>query len=108
MSLRDRILAATAAFKPVSVECPEVGCTLWVRPMSLAGVARVQAAGDDTTKIAVAMIVDCACDENGARLFTMADEAAILDLPSAVTNRLMDAVSKRDVGGDKEADPAGN
>jgi hypothetical protein len=108
LSLRDRILSATAQFKPVAVECPEIGCTVWVRPMSLGCVARVQAAGGDTLKTSVAMLTDCVCDENGVRVFTVADEAAILDLPSAVTNRLMGAVTKHSGTDDKEADPAGN
>lgn len=89
---RDRILAAIGSFRPVAVEIPALGGTVHVRPLSLAGMARFQAAKDEGRAPAI-MILDCLCDEHGRRLLTDADEAALADLPSAVAQTLVEAIT---------------
>jgi hypothetical protein len=95
MSIRDSILAATTHFHPTAVEIPELGETVHVRPLTLGGLSRFQAAlAKDPTRGPVVMLVDCLCDATGARLFTSADEAQLSELPSAVAQRLVEIISE--------------
>lgn len=40
-STRDRVLAAIQAFRPRAVEVPELGGTIYLRPLTVAGFARL-------------------------------------------------------------------
>jgi hypothetical protein len=101
--VKSRILAAIAGFKPKAIEIPELGGTVYVRPLSLAGMSLVQslpanAIGDRLS----AMIADCLCDENGKRLFA-GDEAGIAnDLPGDVARRIIDAINAQSSASDKD------
>ena len=91
---KDRILAAIAAVQPVAVEVPELGGTVYVRPLTLAGMSRFHAAVvQDATRGPAILIADCLCDASGTRLFTAADENHLADLPSRIAQRLVDAIT---------------
>lgn len=94
MSLRDRVLASTTSFKPVAVEAPELGGTVWVRPLTIAGVSRFQAiAQKEPARVPVTLLIECMCDEMGARLFTAADEAAVGEIPSESARRIAEVIT---------------
>lgn len=88
MNARDRILAFAATPKAKAIEVPALGGTVHIRPMSVAGMARINAEKDQSQR-AVIMLADCLCDENGVRLFTQQDEAALLGLPGLAVTKLM-------------------
>lgn len=93
MSSRDKILAALAALKPAAVEVPELGGTVYVRPMTVGGVSRWQAEyAKDAVKGAALAIVDCLCDENGVAVLTAADVDLVAGWPASVGNALVDAI----------------
>lgn len=95
MSLRDRILSATTAFKPVAVEVPEMGGTVYVRPLTLAASARFQALmSKEPARGPVTLLIECLCDEAGNRLFKSEDEALLGEIPPSVAGVLGDVIIK--------------
>lgn len=107
MSLRDQILAATTQLKPRAVQVPELGGTVYVRPLSLGGVGRFRALVEkDQARAPIALLVEGLCDETGKRLFTMEDEAVLSDLPGAAANRLLEEINEISGLGAKAAESA--
>lgn len=95
MSARDKILAAASAFKPKAVEIPELGGTIYIRPLTLGGLSRFQQiVTKDVMRGSAQMLIECICDENGKPEFTAADEAAIMDWPQHLAAKLVDIASE--------------
>ncbi len=91
MSMRDVIMAAANAFKPTVVDVPELGGKVFVRPLTLAGLSRVQAARSKDPLLGnLIALIDCLCDENGTRLFSAADEETLAQLPVSLANKLFE------------------
>lgn len=116
---RNAILAKLGALSAKAVEVPELGGTLYVRPLSLGGMSRMQAlmkgAPEDKDSpeairvsqvlVPVAILIDCLCDETGARIFSPGEDEAVLEnLPSAVVQRLVDEAQHISGIGEKNAE----
>ncbi len=97
---REGLLASLKAFRPEALDVPELGETVFLRPLSLAGMSKLGSAKDekDGSKVAVAVIIECVCDESGARLFTEADRESILQMPSGAATRIVEAVTSGALG----------
>ena len=115
-----RILAALAQFQAKAVEVPEMGGTVYVRPLTVAGMARIHAVMSDAHELLKAsagegsepakagiisarertssiMLMDCVVDESGARIFEDADEAIVAAMPGRIAEVLLTAIE--DIGG---------
>lgn len=90
---REKILAAAKAFTPQPIEVPELGGTVYVRPLSLAGMARHLSEPDRHGGAAMAMLLDCVCDETGARIFNRDDAVALAEMPENVARKLVEAIN---------------
>jgi hypothetical protein len=110
MSLRDQILAASRKFKPAPVEIPELGGTVYVRPLSIGSVARLQVVqATDPGRASLFMIIESLCDEDGKRVLTADDEAAVLDWPVSVGETLAKAImTQSGIDGKDAGDAEGN
>ena len=79
--LRAQVLAALAKFQPKAVEVPELESTLYVRPLTIAGMAKVHAIqGKDATRMPALMLIDCVVDEKGVTVFADGDEALLREM----------------------------
>ncbi len=110
MNMREKILASTKDFRPQAIEVSELGGTVYIRPLTLAGLSKFQQIlAKEPLRGPAVMILDCLCDETGTRLFSSDDEAAILEMPSAIAQKLIEAISKSSGLDEKSAGaPAGN
>lgn len=76
MSLREQILASQADRKPVPLDVPEWGVTVWLKQMTVAD----QVALSEDVKPAdmpVAVLLQCLVDDEGERIFTDDDAEAL-------------------------------
>ncbi len=95
MSSRDKILEAANSFKPVPIDIPELGCTFYVRPITIAGLSRFQAAcAKDPIRGSAMMMIECICEESGERVFKAEDEAQLNEIPSTIAQRLVEKISE--------------
>jgi hypothetical protein len=111
VSLRDRVLQATASFRPKAIEIPELGGLVYVRPMTVGGVSKlVGLQKEDPGRASALMIIDGLCDEHGVRILTAADEQMVSEWPSHVGNKLIEAMNQASGLNDATAvgDAAGN
>lgn len=115
MSTKARILAALAQFTAKPVEVPEMGGTVYVRPLTVAGMARIHAVMSDAHQLLKSsdgeaseaakdsvlrarertssiMLMDCVVDETGARIFADSDEALVSAMPGTVAEVLLSAI----------------
>lgn len=88
---RDKMLAAITAFRPVPVAVPGVDAPLFVRPLTVGGMARMT---KNPANGGSAMIAECLVDEAGARVFGSADDAAIADMPRQMAEAIIAAINK--------------
>lgn len=90
---KDQILASARKFLPRPIEVPELG-TVYVRPLSLDGYARLNQAqaSKDTAQVAVVLISEGICDEQGKPLFGADDAEAIRALPMTICDLLVGVV----------------
>ena len=116
---RATVLAAIARFRPVPVQVPALGGTVYVRPLSVAGMAKVHAATitDPTTgksrmdpeRGPALMVIDCVVDSDGGRIFTEAQERLVADLPGNAIAPLLAAIERvSDLGAAASDAAAGN
>ena len=93
--LRAQVLAALAKFQPKAVEVPELESTLYVRPLTIAGMAKVHAIqGKDATRMPALMLIDCVVDEKGVTVFADGDEATVSALPGHIADKLIKAIEE--------------
>jgi hypothetical protein len=112
-----RILAALAQFAAKAIEVPEMGGTVYVRPLTVAGMARIHAVMSDANqgikgsdaesakdatmrareRTSSIMLMDCIVDETGARIFADSDEALVAAMPGKVAEVLLSAIES--IGG---------
>ena len=95
---KDGILGAQDV-RVESEEVPEWGGTVYVRSISAEDRDAFEASVNDGKKSNLAnlrarLLVRCLCDENGERLFTYSDAAALGKKSGAVLNRLFDRARK--------------
>jgi hypothetical protein len=91
---------------PVAV--PEWGLTVWVRSMSGADrEAFDEQVVKDPHKVWLRLVVLCACDETGARLFPDSDTDAVKDKSAVALERIAKAASIAS-GLQKQEEVAGN
>jgi hypothetical protein len=108
MSDKSKILAACATFRPIPVEVPELGGTVYIRPLSLGGMSAAQATmSKEPERFALLLIIDCVCDETGKRQFNKADEALILsEFPSGAAQTLVAKITEISALGPKASENA--
>lgn len=72
MSLREQILASQGDRKPVPLDVPEWGCTVWLKQMT---VADQVALSEDVKPVdmPVQVLLHCLVDEEGERIFSDSD-----------------------------------
>jgi hypothetical protein len=93
--LREQVLAALSKFQPKAVEMPALGGTIYVRPLTVAGMARVHAMQTKAPdRVPALMLIDCLCDESGKRIFTDEDEQQVADLPGTIADQLLTVIGE--------------
>lgn len=101
--IRDQVLAALAKFQPKAVDVPALGGTIYVRPLTVVGMARVHAAqakGADGSpavspeRAPTLMMIDCIVDESGEPIFSPSDEASVSSLPGNIASQLLEAIEE--------------
>ncbi len=88
---RDEFLNARD-FTVEQVDVPGIG-VVHIRPVTVAGLKRVNEAGDELIRTGV-MIAESLCDPNGTRLFTPADAEALLEHSQAALGAIIDAITR--------------
>lgn len=92
MSLDRSAILHAGAIAPVPVEVPEWGGTVYVRPISGAERDAFELAitppHGRLENIRARLVALCACDAQGARLFTDADVPALGALPAVALERV--------------------
>ena len=108
--VREQILAALAKFQPKAIEIPELGGTVFLRPLTVAGMARVHAIqGKSPERMPSAMLIDCVLDEDGKQVFSAADEDQVNNLPGHVAGVLLKAIEDMsEMSADGTKDASGN
>jgi len=109
---REALLAKVKELRPKALEVPELEATVYLRPLSLAAMSRLQEIGknpdSESSETAVAAILDCLCDETGARILTSEDRSFVLDMPSAAVQRIADAIISETTNKDAPKEAQGN
>lgn len=82
---RTSFLANGAGFTPRAVEVPEMGGTVYVRPVPIEAIVRLSKAG----AASYLLLIDALCDEKGNRLLTAEDGDALGQMPAGVIARLI-------------------
>lgn len=108
MSLRDKILAATKNFRLTEVKVTGFPESLFIRPMSVAGMSRfLEMAGKRShLEGARLMIGECLCDEFGVRVFAEDQVTDIDGLPSSMVGQIVDAINAMNATKDDAAENA--
>ena len=98
-NLRDQILGSKPKLYPLDM--PEWGCTVYLRPITLAEQGRLADLGTKFEKaslserikrITMPLIVSVVSDEAGAPIFTTADIDVLMDKGAGSANRLQDEI----------------
>jgi hypothetical protein len=94
-ALREQVLAALAKFQPQAVDVPGMGGTLYVRPLTVAGMCRVHdAQAKDPGRMPTLMLIDCLVDEKGEQIFSEGDEPTVAAFPGHLADKLVTAIQK--------------
>lgn len=101
---REAILASKGNRKPVRLEVPEWGGDVFVRVLSAKQSADL---GDvPQGEVLGRVLIDCLCDEEGVRLFTDEDVAALMEEDAPVIMRVFSFAAKVNGLSTKELDEA--
>ena len=94
---REAILASLKDIRSTPLEVPELGGTIHLRPLTLGAMSILSQETDenDRSRNAVALMIECVCDESGARLFKAEDREYILDMPGSAVTRIVEAITSR-------------
>ena len=90
---REQLLSALAQFAAQPLSVPDLGGGLYVRPLTVGGMARIHAAQQRTPeRVPSLMIIDALVDEKGVRVFGDDDEAKIADMPMRIAEQVIAAI----------------
>lgn len=109
MLSRDFILSIND-LKPEKLEVPEWGGYVYIRKLTGRERGEIESYsrnGKDLSDFRALLAVRCVCDENGKRLFTDADQAAIGQKSAEALDRILLAVTKANALGEQGVREAG-
>jgi hypothetical protein len=94
-ALREQFLAALEKLQPQAVDIPGMDSPLYVRPLTVVGMANVHAIRENQpSRIAVVMLIDSVVDEKGDQLFTDSDEPAVSKIPGHIADKLLEKIQE--------------
>ncbi len=91
---RDALLASLKALRPTALEVPELGGTVYLRPLTLDAMSKLSESKGDKdhqAKVATTVLTACVCDESGVRLLTQEDSEAIMQTSAGAVTRIVEA-----------------
>jgi hypothetical protein len=89
--LRDQVLAALAQFQPTALDIG--GVPVYVRPITVTGMARVHAAqAKHPEDVPLLLILDCVVDERGTRIFSDVDRPQLEQMPGQIAEKILSAI----------------
>lgn len=96
---RERALAALAKFQPRRFDAPALGGEVVIHPLSIAGFSRLSeiqrgGEGEMTSKVSVAMVIDCVRDDQGERVFTQDDADLLERVPFPAIAGVIEAIEE--------------
>ena len=76
------------------VDVPELGGEVCIATLTVAEADKIRVLGENDVPAVVGLVILGACDENGKRLFSAKDEAALAKLPADALAKIANAVLK--------------
>jgi hypothetical protein len=87
LSLREQILASQADRKPVALDVPEWGVTVWLKQLTVADQIALSE-GSKPEAVPVQVLIACLVDDEGKAIFTEADTEALSNEAAGVVVRV--------------------
>ena len=103
---RDEILAARSRRKPIQVEVPEWGGTVYIKVLSAGDQVKMSSNGHAEAEMPIWLLVGCLVSKDGSRLFTDEDVPALLEEEFPIIMRVFSEAARHNGLSTKELDEA--
>ncbi len=103
---REQILAARSRRKPIPLEVPEWGGTVYIKVLSAGDQVEMSSNGHKDAELPVWLLAGCLVSEDGERLFTDEDVPGLLEEEFPIIMRVFSEAARHNGLSTKELDEA--